>query len=299
MISETKLISLNSRYAIKNNNSFLSDLLFPYKNILVDSDLIMASDVQIISAEITRSFYIINYSNQNFKISIDNNLSIIYQIPVGNYTGTTLINQILLLLNDTNFIISLNRNNGYLTFQHNKTFTIYPTNYSINEILGFDPNLTYISIGPNNPYTLTPPYPLNLIGIETLYIYSNELQSENYSNDSNGSNLLMTIPVNQPAFCLINYFNYSNTKSILKNRSVNDIDIQIKDKYNNFINFNNINFNITIAIHIFKKSLDLNNINLSQLLTNSETNIEDKKQEENKPLINSDLELLNYNTKNK
>ena len=104
---------------------------------------------------------------------------------------------------------------GKLTFTYNTIFTIYSdNNYSICSILGFDINTVY-----NCNFSFICPYPLNLLGYKRLEIYSQQMQTYNYSSLNNGMcTLLSIIPIDQPVFSLITYNNFTDTKNILKTK---------------------------------------------------------------------------------
>ena len=97
---------------------------------------------------------------QKIKIKIDNNIEQIISIPVGNYNGNSLISNLELLINDTNFSITISKITGKLTFTYNKPFITYTNiDCSIGNILGLESNNVYYSTS-----SLTYLYPLNLLG---------------------------------------------------------------------------------------------------------------------------------------
>ena len=54
--------------------------------------------------------------------------------------------------------------------------------------------------------------------------------------------LLAVIPIDQPVWGLITYNNFTDTKHIIQNTTLDSIDIQIKGEDENYINFNNIDW---------------------------------------------------------
>ena len=91
------------------------------------------------------------------------------------------------------------------------------------------------------------PYPLDLLGYKRLEIYTQGLNTYNYSSLHKGmSNLLCIIPIDQPAFGLITYNNFTDTKHIINNTTLDNIDIQIRGEDKNFINFNNIDWTMKL-----------------------------------------------------
>jgi hypothetical protein len=99
---------------------------------------------------------------------------------------------------------------------------------------------------------MTLPYPLNLLGTLKLKIISKNLITDNY--DSGIADLLEVIPVNTGPFNLITFDNYNHI-NLLKTTKIDNIDFQILDSFNRFIDFNNQNWSITLSLSIFRRFL--------------------------------------------
>ena len=122
-------------------------------------------------------------------------------------------------------------------------------------ILGFDLNTVYNSTG-----ILLCPYPLDLLGYKRLEIYTQTLSTYNYSSLNNGVCCLLTIiPIDQSAWGLIVYNNFTDTKHIIQNNTLDSIDIQIRGEDENFINFNNIDWTMKLKLDITRKKTFRNN----------------------------------------
>ena len=92
-------------------------------------------------------------------------------------------------------------------------FRYIDNNYSICSILGFDINTVYNCI-----FLFICPYPLNLLGYKRLELYTQQLQTMNYSSLNSGMFMLLSIiPIDQPSFALT-YNNFTNTKNIIKTK---------------------------------------------------------------------------------
>lgn len=269
---DSRLISLSSSQGVSINGSFLSNIEYP---IIIKEPNVEKIFISLLDAQIPVSFYIINYTNNKFKMKLDTGPVIEYTVTVGNYNGNSLINELTTLINDTNFIITLNKITGKLNFSHNKSFIIYNNfQYSIGSVLGFEKD----SINNSVLNTITPSYPLNLLGIQKLFIMSQELQS--YNITPNNGCIIATIPKSATPYGLIDYHNMSNTTHILRRNDIDKIDIHFLDEQNNYINFNNCNWNITLKIDILYK----NNIEI-KIPQPKEKPLENIK----KPLTNDDL----------
>ena len=245
---DSRIIILNSAHAILNNGTYKSDISFTFNGLLTQEDDIEQVQISLVNAQIPVSFYTINYTNNVFKIKLGNNDKQSYYVQVGNYNANSLITALNILINDSNFTITISKITGKLTFAYNTSFIIYTDNdASICGILGFDLNTVY-----NCNLSIVCPYVLDLLGYKRLEIYS-RLNTYNYSSLNNGmSTLLCVIPIDQPSWGLIMYNNFTDTKHIIKN-NIDSIDIQIKGEDENFINFNNINFTMKLKLDITRK----------------------------------------------
>lgn len=251
IITESKLVSLNSQYAILNNGSYLSDVDFTTNKLLIPDDSIINVELSLIHAEIPVSFYNINYTCNLFRIQSGAGTTYTYTIPVGNYNATSLISQLTTLtaVNFTGLTITFNKITGKLLFGWTSAFTIYNnfTN-SISTLLGFNNDTTNTSVA----NSLTPPNPINLLGIKRISIVSNDIATFNYTSIGN-INLLASIPVDQPSYSLIVYENKNQLKHHLHLQEINRFSIQLLDENFNAINFNNIHWTMLFSIYITRR----------------------------------------------
>jgi len=141
--------------------------------------------------------------------------------------------------------VAINKINGILTFSSNGFLSYYFSSAStILEVLGTTSSI----IAPSTNYTC--PYPLNLLGVKKLLIKSTKLSVHSVSTvDYASSNILVTIPSDVSPFSMISYTAQSDTnKNLLNIRSINEIDINIYDENNNYIDFNNLDWTITLVL---------------------------------------------------
>jgi hypothetical protein len=246
---DTKIIAITSQSAtIKKNGSFLSELRYEFGQYLTDEPDIIHRQVQLLNAQIPVSFYVINYTNNQFTLKLGAGVFTTYTIPVGNYQANSLITAIKTVIANANFNITISPINGQLTFTYNATFSINNSGLNtIGYVLGFD-----AGVYTDTAFSLTAPYLLNLLGIKTLQVRSNNLSCNNISSVQGGvTTLLATIPVSATPFGMIDYKDLGNNLITIKNTSLDDLDIEIVDGENDrFINFNNQDWCITLAIHI-------------------------------------------------
>ena len=251
MVIETKLINLNSNYAIKNNGTFLSDVFFPFTSLVSNSNQIKKVNISVLNAQFPYSFYIINVYNNLLRMSVNAGSPFTLTLTRGNYNSNTLISEILAklaLVGITNISISLSTITGLLTFTTLGTsIEIFSSGSTILRVLGFDPMTNYVSTAK----VLTAPYPLNLLNTLKIRICSLALCSNSLDSAVNGNlNLLASFAVNAESYGLNIYENQTNIKTELQIRDLNGFDIEILDDDGNLINFNNIYWTITLLLEI-------------------------------------------------
>lgn len=249
---DTKIITLTSQSAtIKRNGDYLSNVWYDMGLFLKDEPDIIHRQITLQSAQIPYSFYVVNYTNNQFKYQIGSGTIYTSSIPVGNYTGNSLITAIntILTSNSITLGITLSKINGKLTFTHStQNFTFYSLAHSILPILGFASNTNYTS----SSFTLTTPYTLNLLGIKVLQVRSSLFNMLNFSSVSGGiTTLLGTIPVSAIPFGMIDYTDKGQNRVSFSNPIIDEIDIEILDgESGEFINFNNQDWTMTFCIYL-------------------------------------------------
>lgn len=271
VIKDRRLINLSSQDATNIYNeipSFKSSVDFFFKSILKLEDDIVSLEGAVLQAAIPVSFYTINYTNDTLYYDISG-LTKIITITRGNYNFTTLANEMIakFLINGDVFAIIISEITGILKFTYTpvmgSTFDSFNfTGSTILSVLGCITTSNTLAIA----NVLTPLYPLNLLGITKLKIFSNYFATSGH--DSTGlstSNLIATIGVNQPSFGIIIYDNQEGAYGKLKNNDISLIDIQITDQNNQLINFNNIDWSITLTLIIYRK-IEVKNQDLTAIL---------------------------------
>ena len=238
---------MNSKYGIQENGTMKSKLLFNYKNLLSDDENILKSFITVMNAQIPCSFYVINALNNKLVIAGPTITTTTIYVSYGNYNANSLISELVnkLSLGGLTMSIAINKINGILTFSSNGFLSYYFTSAStILDILGTTSSI----IASSTNYTC--PYPLNLLGVKKLLIKSTRLSIHSVSSiDYSQSNILVSIPADVSPFSMISYIAQSDThKNLLNVRSINEIDINIYDENNNYIDFNNLDWTITLIL---------------------------------------------------
>jgi hypothetical protein len=225
--------------------------------------------VSVVSAQFPVSWYIINDTNNNFNITMWNYVGSIsnvsyteYNFPVGNYTAS----QFCKTWSQTygsEWTLTYSSISNKITFKHaTKQFAFSDNNEftSMLPLMGFAYKNIYYST--SDTFILTPPFPVDFNMLPRINIKSNTFLLKNVDSGTKGrTRTICSVPVNAPAGGLILYNNFTSFKSILNAKSISSITIDIKDDYKNFIDFQNIDWTITLQIDIINDIIsDLNDL---------------------------------------
>ena len=189
-----------------------------------------------------------NYSNNTLRYQYHNDPITTISFDVGNYNATSFIAQFHSKVVNQVFL-TFDKLTGKYQINSNHNFTFYQQGSTCFRLLGLDLESDYVVT--TAPYDQPAPFPCNFAGITRLKIVSEKLAT--YSRDSSTiTNVLATIPVNAPPFGILLYQNTSNFKAMLRERVIDFFDIRIYDDFNNLINFNGIEFGITLQLDIIR-----------------------------------------------
>lgn len=258
IIKDTKQYYLNPSSDATKNNNWYSDVTFNIIGLLKDDPTILYHTISVVHCEIPYSFYVVNESNNVLKLSTGT-----INIPYGNYNANSLMKYINTQL-PANMVLSFDSTTGKMKLTYNQWFSILSSS-TIQKLLGLATNTTYTST--NNIIAF--PYPMNVLGTKNLFIKSNVMLS-NYNSVTKDYVTLSCIPVNVEPYGIILYNNYSNSAHIIRNKKLDAIEIKIYDDNNNFIDFNNVEWNITIEITSYIETT-FDNTTLNKYLTNNLT----------------------------
>jgi hypothetical protein len=238
-VEDSIIINLNSVNGILLNETMKSNIQFNTNGLLSDDNNILYSEISLLNCEIPCSFYAINNNNNLLNYSIS---GIVYNItiPIGNYNANTLITALTTSFTTLNqsFTITISQITGLLTFSYTNDFSFINTS-TCKQVLGFDDTITSTSS------TLTLPYQLNLLGPTQIKIVSKALNPYNYDTETC---LLGVIQVNVPFYSLLTWENKTGHKNILRINYLDNIDIQLYDQDDNLLDFNNIDWTITLRL---------------------------------------------------
>ena len=261
IINESKQIYLSSVENTLNttleNGDYKSKIRYQIPSLIKENDNTLYQTVKILNAIIPYSFYIVNEYNCNLNMN-----NIILSLPYGNYNAYTLLDKINELMTENNILgtLSLDVSNGKYLLAATQNIIIRTTTNNINSIIGLD-NSMYTTIFDNVNYKIYFPYPVNTGGIHNIFIKTNFSTSHQKFGGVNTSQLLATIPVQVEPFGIIQYSNYENTETIIRNKDLDFLTIELLDDNLNPINFNGLNWSIGLEIKSVNK-FNLNETNI-------------------------------------
>ncbi len=246
---DNRIITLNSQDGEKINGTYLSSIKFNFSGLLQDDIYLIRTYITVLNAQFPVSFYIIDDTN-NILNYVDNGVNKIVELVPANYNGNQIVEAFngVFSGNGTPITTILNSYTGILYFFITGGIEItFLESSTVKKILGFETEMTSTTL-------IKMPYQLNLLGKKKLFINSNNLRNSAFTSKSLSSvQTIATIPVDQPPYSMINYTSVSELeKNILFNRSLDVLDIQILDEENKYINFQNIDWSITLCLTIEK-----------------------------------------------
>jgi hypothetical protein len=279
-ITETKqyYLTSNSNKASLVNGTNKSHIIFYLPKMISTAKNILYHSVKISHLEIPYSFYNINEANN---LLVFNGFYL--EIPTANYNAITLQDTINQILSDNSIDASFSFDNrtGRFNVVSSNLFSIGNTS-TICKSLGLQDGSNYVGIFDfvNSQYYLEAPFLANLSGTNNIFIKTN-LITNNYNTFNDDITILKSIPVNVSPFSIIMYNNTENIETIVKNRDLNYLEVELVDDIGNLVNFNNIDWNICLEIKSVHQ-LQQYNFNLDDYFTqqSDNQNIEEQNNEE-------------------
>jgi hypothetical protein len=248
----TMQIYLNSNNAeLYLNGQSKSNIEFFFNEALEFDNHILESKISVVNAQFPCSFYLINSTNNQINITISG-ITTTFNFPYGNYNINTFITQWNTTVG-TGWILSFNNITNTFNFRYTSNFIFSDSNInSIFYIIGFQSGNFYNS----SSLLLTSSCCVNFGGIQRLNIKSSSFYVNNMDSKLNNvGKIICSVPVSSSQNGYIFYENYTNYKSIFTNKNIGSINLEITDENNNYVNFNNLDFNITFQIDLLREVL--------------------------------------------
>lgn len=261
VIIESRLISLNSKYATNyNNGDKNSNLDFDFNAVASKDAKTLYHTVAIQSAEIPASYYNVNLSNNVINCTEGSSTQSIV-IAVGNYDANTFADAFataydILFPARPNMAFDLITGKfGLVSGTVNSDIVINLANTTAQILIGIDPKAGGTITFTGNATNTRSPFPrlANFLGITKIKVASNALAGGNYDSVSlNTSTLVDTISTTATAFGLTIYNNIGR-EGYVKAKRIDEIDIILTDQDDNIIDFNAVNWTMTIILNTHRK----------------------------------------------
>lgn len=221
------------------NSDFCSQIQISLPDLTFHQDHIQNAYLSVVHAEVPNSFYIVNYTNNQFVLN-----STTYTLTRGNYNVNTFITMLLAAI-PVGYGLTYNSATTKLTMTNASSFTINANSNAstVNSIMGLGTTaLTGTSI--------TFPNVVNFIPLQRINFRSNYFKFGCYSTADNSSDIFLPLQNNAGQNSIINYTNQSQSKFLIQDKSITTFVINVTDDYGNLINFNGIDWLMTIQIDI-------------------------------------------------
>jgi hypothetical protein len=240
---ENFLVVLDSRNATGyTNDSMHSSVHFDFNEPIRFTKNSIRLTCSVLHFQSPNSLYNINETN-SILTTLINGVTTIYYIDYGNYNANTLLSKLISLLPSA-FTITFNTTTNKFKFVHaTNDFTIGGT---IAPIIGFQTSVLSTS------QSLTMPYTCNFNGIQNLNIHMTNIVTKNVDSfNKSPGNIIQSIPV-EPGSNTISYIKNADFNFIVNQDIIDDIQIDLKDDLNNYLNFNNQHWNLTLYFSIIR-----------------------------------------------
>ena len=244
---ENFIVVLDSRSATQyKNNSMNSSLMFQFEEAIRSSKNSIDMSLSILNFTCPISFYQINSSN-NTLFLLFSSTSIIF--PNGNYNCLTFIQIFNQLCINYNLTLTIDYTTNKFTIKGKSLFTILQSN--IYNVMGFQKGMSYSS---DYQFNLVLPYCCNFAGINSFNIKISNINTKNLNSyDNCQSSIFATVPITNQQGNLIYYNKLFDYDFSIGNNSIDYFQIDIQDDQNNYIDFNNQNWNMTLLFRSLKK----------------------------------------------
>ena len=263
---KTRMFNLSSETTdIMYNGSMKSWGTWTIPNFINYDESISKIYFRISHAEVPNSFYIVNAKNNRLAIFTGTAVTY-YDVPVGNYNVKTLMTALKLLLPSTFNITYNSINNKYTMTNTANNFYIVASSSTIKKIMGLSANINMTPTFSLGVYSLQLPHVVSFLPTARLNFRSASLQLENYHSNDQSNDVFLSLQNNALNESMILYNNLTQLQHLVTLTNLNTLDIRSTDDSNEVLDFNNIDWYLTIRIdiHYFPTDKETNFTNIIQ-----------------------------------
>jgi hypothetical protein len=250
----TRQIYLNSKYATLTEDRWKrSHCWFQFQehvSVPKSYDLL----ISLTDAVIPVSWFVINENNCNLVVSFTNIGSMTFTLPNGNYDATTIATLIgttpfTVAGHTIAFLCAYQTQTNTFTFTANAPFTISQA----STIFGLSgATLTSQLVGAS--HVISSDICVDLSGTRSVFIKSNFITHSIDSKTGGSSGILGKVNIDVAFNELQHYRNDVSYKTVIKEKIIRVIEISILDEDLNFIDFNGVDWSLTITVDIIGNS---------------------------------------------
>lgn len=239
--TKSRLFNISSATG-RMNGDFCSQIQVSLPDLTFHLDHIQNAYFSVVHAEVPNSFYIVNYTNNQFVLD-----AVTYTLTRGNYNVNTFITMLLTII-PVGYGVSYNSATTKFTMTHTTTdFTINASSSAstVNSIMGLGKtDLTSAAL------TLTFPNVVNFIPLQRINFRSNYFNFGCYSTSDGSSDVFLPLQNNAGQNSIINYVNQTQNKFLIQDRNITSFVITVTNDLNQPINFNGVDWLMTIQIDV-------------------------------------------------
>lgn len=220
------------------NGDFKSQVSVSLPNLTFHLDNIQNSYLSVVHCEVPNSFYIVNYTNNNFVLN-----NVVYTLTRGNYNINTFITHLLTLI-PAGYTLTYSSITTKITMSHPTTpFTINAssTNCTVNKIMG-------LGITDLSGLSIVMPNVVNFIPLQRINFRSTYFNFGCYNSIDGSSDIFLPLQNNAGQNSIINYVNQTQHRFLIQDRAITTFIINVSDDYGNLINFNGVDWLMTLEI---------------------------------------------------
>lgn len=237
----SRLYNLSSSVG-RLNGEFCSSIQVSLPDLTFHASNIQNAYLSVVHAEVANSFYIVNYTNNQFVLN-----GTTYILVKGNYNVNTFITMLISVL-PMGYGLTYNSATTKLTMTNTTVdFTVNASSSAstINLVMGLG-KTDLTSVG----RTLTFPNVVNFIPLQRINFRTNYFNFGCYSTSDNSSDIFLPMQNNAGQNSIINYVNQTTQKFLIQDRNITTFTIRVTDDLNREINFNGVDWYMTVQIDI-------------------------------------------------
>lgn len=242
---KTKSRQFNISSAIgRLNADFCSSIQVQLPDLAFHHDNIQNAYLSVVHAEVPNSFYILNYTNNQFVLD-----GVTYILTRGNYNVNTFITMLLAAIPANFGITYSNITTRFTMTKSTGSFTINAesTASTVNSVMGLGTsNLTSSLVG--STQTVVMPNVVNFIPLQRINFRATLFNFGCFNTTDGSSDIFLPLQNNAGQNSIINYVNQAQTKFLIQSRNITTFVINVTDDKGRYINFNGIDWLMTIQI---------------------------------------------------